>query len=312
MPVYNAEKFLAESIDSILRQTFTQFELIIINDGSTDSSQKIIDSYIKRDDRIQAYTQKNQGVVRSANKAIELAKSDYIARIDADDIAMPDRLKQQFEMLDNNPDTVLVCSDFEIFTDSGEFRYREVVPPDSTAIKQLLYIRNPIANGSTLIRKSALLEVGLFDDVFAEDFHMWMKLIDKGDFVSTGTMLYRWRMNPKGLTLSNNNLSQEKSELYISELWQKRPPTIIKRQDIKRKTRKYLDEYGKRGKAYREIYLTDLSRLASKYVVRGQLSKGVRQLLNVALSGRPGLRIALQRIYFIIRGKLPSFSFKDQ
>jgi len=306
MPVYNAEKFLSESIDSILRQTFSDFEFIIINDGSTDSSQKIVDSYAKRDDRIKVHKQTNHGVVFTANKAIDLARGDYIARIDADDVAMPDRLQQQFDLLEKNQNAVLVCSDFEIFSDSGEFRYREVVPPDSDAIKQLLYIRNPIANGSTLIRKSALVEVGLFDNVFAEDFHMWMKLMEKGDFLSTGTMLYRWRMNPTGLTLSNNKLSQEKSEVYIAELWQNNPPRVISRQEIKQKAKSYIEDYGKRGRAYREIYLTDLSRLASKFVIRKHPINGIHQLFNIATSGRSGLKVALQRIYFIIRGRVPS------
>lgn len=304
MPVYNAEKFLRESIDSILRQTFLDFEFIIINDGSRDESQKIIDEYAKRDKRIIALRQNNHGVVYTANKAIQTARGKYIARMDADDISIPERLEEQYNILEKNPKIILACSSFEVFSDDGEFQYKDTVPPDNIAIKQSLYVRNPIANGSTLIRKSALEDIGLFDDVFAEDLHMWIKLFDRGEFQSTGTVLYRWRMNPNGLTLTNNSLTHHKSLNYISELWQKYPPTISSRRDLRRHSQKYIEEYGKRGRNYREIYLVDASRLASRFINHNNFMHGLRQLLNVALSSKAGFRIALQRIYFVIRGKI--------
>lgn len=310
MPAYNAERFIAESIDSILRQTFTDFELIIIDDGSTDFTRMIIESYTKKDDRIRFYSQTNHGVVYTANKAIKEARGRYIARIDADDIAMPDRLRQQFNILEDNPDTVLVCSSFEVISDEGEFLYKDIVPPDDAAIKLSLYIRNPIANGSTLIRTDTMKEVGLFDDVFAEDLHMWTKLASKGLFQSTGTIQYRWRMNPSGLTLTHNDLSQQKGAEYIEQLWTNCPPVVISRQEIKQHSRQYITRYGNQGKIFRNIYLTDLSRLSSKFILRHQFLAGIKQLINVALSGQPGFLIALQRIYFIIRGRIPAYRKK--
>ena len=103
MPVYNSEKYLREAIKSILNQTFTNFELIIINDGSTDNSLKIIKSF--KDNRIKIIKNKgNLGLIKTLNKGIDLAQGKYIARMDADDIAMPKRLEKQIAFFNENPD----------------------------------------------------------------------------------------------------------------------------------------------------------------------------------------------------------------
>lgn len=303
MPVYNAEKFLREAIDSILRQTYENFELIIINDGSTDGSQKIIDYYAAIDARIVAVAQKNHGVVYTANRAISLARGKYIARMDADDVSLPDRFLQEVKLLDSHPRTVLVCSSFEVFDDSGVFRYRDVTPPHDRDLKRALYLRNPIANGSTMIRKQALIDAGLFEEIFAEDFHMWMKLAHLGDFEATGTVLYRWRMNPNGLTLSNNHLSMKHGKDYIEDRWREAAPVPISRQEIIKTINQYKKLY-KPGKAseFINIILADLTQLAAKLVVHKRYGEGVRQLVAVASVNKAGYRAALQRIHFVSYG----------
>lgn len=302
MPVYNAEKYLRESIDSILRQTFTDFEFIIINDGSIDESQNIIDEYAGRDPRIVSLYQENQGVVSTANKATSIAKGKYIARMDADDASMPDRLRQESAILDSNPNVVLVYSSFEIFNDHGEHIYRELVPYENSDVKRALYLRNPIANGSTMIRKHALEQAGYFDSVFAEDFHLWMKLSSRGDFQGTGTTLYRWRMNPDGLTLQNNSLSIEQGKGYIEARWQKDQPKYVPRHTILSSSNHYLKDSLRSGIAYKEMYLTDLSQMAAKLFVHGYILEGLRQLFTIASTGRAGTKIVLRRIHFISRG----------
>jgi len=302
MPVYNAEQFLRESIDSILRQTFTDFEFIIINDGSTDGSQSIIDTYAKKDPRVVSIKQDNKGVVATANKAITIAKGKYIARMDADDISMPDRLKQEVAILNKKPKTILVCSSFEIFNKDGEFRYKDIVAPGNAQIKRALYLRNPIANGSTLIRKSSLIEAGLFDEVFAEDFKMWTKLALLGDFESTGTMLYRWRMNPSGLTLSNNSLSMSKGAEYIADLWSIKKPETISRSDIQKISKGYLSAKSNKAKDYREVFLTDISQLAAKLFTNGHYLDGIHQIVALAFSDKDGFKAAIRRMQFITLG----------
>jgi len=301
MPVYNAEKFLKESIDSILRQTYENFEFIIINDGSKDGSQAIIDYYKSIDTRIVALAQENKGVVATANRGIEVSNGKYIARMDADDVSLPERLEQEVAILEKHEKTVLVCSSFEIFDEGGEFLYKDIVAPRNREIKRAMYLRNPIANGSTLIRKEALVRVGGFDNIFAEDFHMWMKLDEYGDFEATGTVLYRWRMNSKGLTLSNNDLSMSKSEEFISELWNNRFPAIVSRAEIKDIQNSYKN-IDTPGGTFVKIALTDISQLASKLFISGHYAKGLHQLTTLAFSGKKGLYTALQRIHFVAHG----------
>lgn len=302
MPVYNAEKFLREAIDSILRQTYENFELIIINDGSSDNSQQIIDRYAKWDNRIVSFQQANRGVVYTANKAIKMARGEYIARMDADDISLPDRLMQQVKILDNNPKTVLVCSSFEVFDETGTFRYRDIVPPSNSDLKRALYLRNPIANGSTLIRKRSLVAAGLFEDIFAEDFNMWMKLAKLGDFEGTGTVLYRWRMNPDGLTLSNNSLSIEQGKKYIETLWKEESPSLTSREEIVLSIKNYKKTHRGKGMEFANTILTDLTQLSAKLVVHKRYADGFKQLFITASVSKIGLRAALQRVHFISRG----------
>jgi glycosyltransferase involved in cell wall biosynthesis len=302
MPVYNAEKFLREAIDSVLRQTFSDFELIIINDGSSDKSQEIINHYKQWDSRIVSVTQDNRGVVATANRAMRMAKGEYIARMDADDVSFSDRLRQQALILDKHPKTVLVCSNFEVFNDTGEFCYREIVPPNNREIKRALYIRNPIANGSTLIRKTALEKVGYFNEVFAEDFQMWMRLSKEGDFESTGTTLYRWRMNPNGLTLTNNTLSVTMGKEYIEALWNEGRPVSLSRKQIVAISTSYFRGPNKHGIEFKEMFLTDLSQMAAKLFLHGYYLEGIKQLLAVASTGRTGLKIAMKRLHLIGSG----------
>src|SRR3989337_2996755 len=118
MSVYNGERHLRESVDSILNQTFQDFEFIIINDGSKDQSKYILESY--KDERIKLIHNKNMGLTKSLNIGISIAKGKYIARQDADDISEPERLKTQYDFMEANPGLGLIGSQFEVIKENGE------------------------------------------------------------------------------------------------------------------------------------------------------------------------------------------------
>ena len=120
MPVFNNEKYLKESIESILKQTYVDYEFIIVNDGSTDGSQKIIEDYQKQDDRIILLTQDNQGITKSLNRGIKNSKGKYIARMDADDVCDPKRFEFQIQFLEKHPNTDIVGSMVSLISEKNE------------------------------------------------------------------------------------------------------------------------------------------------------------------------------------------------
>ncbi|MDD3012244.1 MAG: glycosyltransferase [Candidatus Gastranaerophilales bacterium] len=173
MPVYNSEKYLREAIKSILNQTFYDFEFLIINDGSTDKSVDIIESF--NDPRIRlVHNKKNLGLIASLNKGLDLCKGEYIARMDADDISLPTRLEKQVEFLDSNSDTVICSSLIKTFGDVNPsvFRY----PENHESIKSTLLFKNSIAHPAVMMKKSAIK--GLYFDPeykHAEDYELWVR-----------------------------------------------------------------------------------------------------------------------------------------
>ena len=126
MPAYNAEKYIGEAIASVLNQTFTDFELLIINDGSTDTTKQIIDSFT--DSRIRLINQTNQGIAAALNIGLLNAKADLIARFDADDICMPERLMIQYNFLSDHPDYIIVGADADFIDMNGNFVYTRSLP----------------------------------------------------------------------------------------------------------------------------------------------------------------------------------------
>lgn len=302
MPVYNAELYLKESIDSILRQTYSNFEFIIVNDGSTDKSQDIIDHYASIDNRIVTVEQSNQGVVAAANRAISIAKGDYISRADADDVSFEHKIEDLVACANDNPEAIVICGSIEVIDERSEFMYRDLVPMEGRDIRTAFYLRNPLPNGATLIKKSAFLEVGGYDDVFAEDCHLWVKLLAVGEFAGTGTTVYKWRVNPKGLTLSNNSQSINKCKEYIEQAWDHQVPEYITRRDIIDTSLFYINKRERFGIAYKIVFMTDLSRLSMHLIKRGHFLKGIRQLFSLASTGRTGLKITLQRLHLVNQG----------
>src|SRR3989339_623001 len=143
MSAYNAEKYLAEAIESILAQTFKNFEFIIIDDGSKDDTLRIINEYARKDRRIKVYHNKKNigcvGFIRNLNKGIKLAKGKYLARMDADDISLPDRFRIQHDFLEKNQDTFLIGTGvIDIYANGEEFKKTKGISGNEILKKKLL------------------------------------------------------------------------------------------------------------------------------------------------------------------------------
>lgn len=219
LPVYQGESYLTQSVDSVLNQTYTNFELIIINDGSTDKTGDIIASY--KDKRIRAVTQKNKGLVESLNVGIKIAKGEYIARQDADDISEPTRLEKQISLLDSSKDAVIVGSSIKVMDMGGKILHEHRVLLNNPELKQELLIRSPFAHGSVMMRKDALINAGgyLKDDWPAEDYGLWLRMSKQGDFANIDEPLYIYRENTTGISASNTGLQNSKTTNIQERAW---------------------------------------------------------------------------------------------
>lgn len=194
MPVYNGEKYLRETMDSVLNQTFGDFEFIIINDASKDSTEEIIKSY--GDDRIvYLKNEQNLGVAGSLNRGLDAAKGEYIARIDADDIAMPQRFEKQVTFMDAHPEIGVCGSCVRIFEEDGserDFIYSET----DAEIRVDMLFNCAFAHPSIIIRKAILDENNLFYNIKyekAEDYRMWYDIlkVSKGHNLRETLLRYR-------------------------------------------------------------------------------------------------------------------------
>ncbi len=181
MSVYNGEKYLRESIDSILNQTFTDFEFLITDDGSTDSSRDIIESY--NDSRIVLYNnEENMGLTKSLNIGIHRARGEYIARQDADDVSHPDRLKMQYEYMETNNCDVTCCRYQYIDKRGKRLLWVSEIFSSQSLKRTLIDLKDPIAHGSVLMNKNSLVDAGEYNESFefSQDYELWLRLLSMG------------------------------------------------------------------------------------------------------------------------------------
>lgn len=306
MPVYNAEQYLKPALDSILCQTFSDFELIAINDGSTDSSGDILDEYQKADPRIVVVHRENKGLVATLNEAIDLSRGTYLARQDSDDLSFSKRFEKQVEILDAQPRTVLVTGSFEVFDEDDEYLYREILPEKNEDIARAMYLRNPIGHSSVMFRKDTCLLVGKYSDTVGptEDYELWCRLASEGDFHALESAVFRWRVNTKGITSTKNAEQVAIMRRHLKQRWQQRLPGVISTKQLRARGNYYLSNFKKRGVSMKTIMLTDNAQLGVKMVRYGHPFKGSCQLLAVACTGRTGLKIAIARMGIIIKGSI--------
>lgn len=211
MPVYNGALYLKEAIDSILQQTYTDFEFLIINDGSTDDTEAIIASY--SDKRICLINQRNAGVSAALNHGIQLAKGAYIARMDADDICMPTRLEEQMNFLDTHPEYIMIGSDADYMDKDGQFvfHYSNTGHSNEEINKRVNWITCPFLHSAVIYKKDAVLAAGTYDEnaYLFEDHFLWIKLIKMGKVANLNKALISVRLNPSSVTIDQRDCSAD-------------------------------------------------------------------------------------------------------
>jgi len=204
LPAYNSAAFIKDAIDSVLNQTLTDFEFIIINDGSTDNTDALIKNYT--DPRINyIINQQNQGLIATLNRGIQIAKGEYIARMDADDICLPDRLAIQKQWLDAHPKTAVVATLVEFIDEKNTIKGHWKLDKETitaAAIKKTLPIENCIAHPSIMGRKSLLLHYP-YDtkQKHIEDYDLWLRLVADGQIIEkVPQVLLQYRVHSTSVT----------------------------------------------------------------------------------------------------------------
>ncbi len=183
MSVYNGERYLREAMDSILNQTFTDFEFIIIDDGSIDKSAVIIQSYA--DERIRFFKQKNAGLAEALNKGIALARGKYVARMDADDIALSDRLMIQFNYMNNHPDVDILGGQAYIIDEYGKHCGEKRKPTDALVIAKAIEYACPVNHPTYMVKANVYRELKGYRAVFlaGQDYDFLLRAHDAGKVI---------------------------------------------------------------------------------------------------------------------------------
>jgi len=214
MAVYNCDKYLGEAVDSIRTQTFRDFEFIIVDDGSSDRSGELLRQYSKNDARINLIQRENRGLVYSLNQACHLAQGEYVARMDADDVALPKRFEKQLEFMTAAPEVSAVGSKVELIDSVGApLKYMA----GFTSHKEIdqCHMRGEggaIIHPAALIRYGALENVGFYssDYEYAEDLDLWLRVAEIGQLANLSEVLLQYRQH------ANSIGSSKREQQYLS------------------------------------------------------------------------------------------------
>jgi len=226
MPAYNAAAYIAEAIQSVLGQTFTDFELLIVNDGSSDNTLQIIRAF--KDERVVVISQPNMGVAAALNTGLVHAKAELIARFDADDVCYPQRLEKQVDFLKANSEYVMVGGDADYIQDNGDMLYRfHCIANSHEQIMDKLYFYCPFLHPTVMYRKEVICSVGGYpvDAHNFEDYLLWTKIAGLGKFYNIPEALIKYRLNASSVTID---------ERWRGSSFRKLKRNIIKRGSISR------------------------------------------------------------------------------
>lgn len=216
LSAYNGDPWIDECIQSILGQTFEDFELIIIDDGSTDGTWGRINAY--KDDRIRTFKQENCGIAAAANRGVGYARAPYVARIDQDDVMMPTRLEREFAYLETNPHVALVCTYAQLIYDRiiSNDLYR--APLSSKTLHLRLVFECPVVQPSVMFRTDVFRKLGGYDEdkriYGADDFDLWTRMAKDHKLKCLAEPLTRYRVRPASFSHSNKSIDHN---VLISE-----------------------------------------------------------------------------------------------
>jgi glycosyltransferase involved in cell wall biosynthesis len=226
MPVYNTEPYIAEAVESILAQTYRNFEFIIIDDGSTDRSLAILESYAAQDTRIRLSSRPNSGYLIRLNEMLDVAQGDLIARMDADDVAMPERFARQIDFLDAHPEVVAVGSRILTIDSDGDPIVEFCTTQDHEGIDRAhLEVRGGFINHpAAMIRADAIRAVGGYRPAYypGEDVDLWLRLAEIGRLANLPEMLLKYRQHLESIGYTRQAIQHDRWQAAAIDAYYRR------------------------------------------------------------------------------------------
>lgn len=214
MPVYNAERYLAEAVESILAQNFGDFEFLIVDDGSTDRSLDILRRYAHEDRRIRLISRPNTGHVTALNEMLDLASAEFLARMDADDISLPGRLAHQVAFLKTHKEVVVLGCGYDLVDGKGRFLYRRIPPSGDGELQEMAMAgQTPLCHSSAVMRRDVVLQAGGYDEQMfpAEDLDLWLRLGEVGELANLPKAFVQYRQHSASISESLHARQQSKT-----------------------------------------------------------------------------------------------------
>jgi glycosyltransferase involved in cell wall biosynthesis len=237
MPVYNSEKYLHEAVESILGQTFTDFELIAIDDGSSDGSAAILESFCRSDTRmiVQRHSQ-NQGIGAAVNTGLALARGRYIARMDADDISLPERFEKQAAFLEKHPEIDVIGSAVQLVDDRGQNIGVLSAPLEDLAIRWASIFSSPFMQATIMFRRSVIEEHDLHyrgTIKQSEDFDFSIRLLEHAHGINFAEPLYIYRIHSASVTSYFIDNIDRKSKIILANIQKHFPLLAISHDQVR-------------------------------------------------------------------------------
>jgi glycosyltransferase involved in cell wall biosynthesis len=224
LPVRDGERFLRDALESILRQTYSDLELVVVDDGSTDGTADVLAGF--RDERLRVVRQEAAGLVVALQRGVAEARAPLVARMDADDVSEPERLERQVELLERRPRVAMAATWVAVIDEDGRELRREVLPDAHEDLARRLLLRNPFQHGSVLMRREALEEVGGYRADYGanEDYDLWRRLALAWELACVPESLYRYRVHAGAVTQTDPERIAQRERLR-DELWRDYDPS---------------------------------------------------------------------------------------
>ena len=218
LPVRNGEPFLREALESMVRQTHAELEIVVVDDGSTDGTEETLAAF--RDERLRVVRQAPDGLVAALRRGVAETRAALVARMDADDVAEPTRIERQVELLDRRPEVGMAATWVAVIDERGNELRREVLPTDHRDLSRRLLLRNPFQHGSVLLRRDALEAAGGYRDDYGanEDYDLWRRLAVAWELACVPEVLYRYRVHASAVTRRDVERVAARERLR-GELW---------------------------------------------------------------------------------------------